>query len=603
MNSTYLWHKVDDVYTPIPYSTVFENLNAVAAYFYEMGLEKGDRIAMVLDNCPEYYYIDQAMMKLGLVNASVYPTVSEKDTAYILNDSGAKMVFVGNTFLLNKVRKVRNECPELKTIVTMFDSARFQQEDASIISYDQVVAKGKANYARYHDVIERIFQSLKQDDIATLIYTSGTTGIPKGAILSHGNFISNVVTAKKHIPQVSEKLRFLSFLPLSHVYERMATYYLSTFLGAEVAFAQGIETVAKNMAEISPSIILCVPRLLERVHERIMKSGVGDSTSAKIFRWSMDIGETYRKKKETGAFISPALAVKHKTADLLVFRKIRAKLGGKLDMIVSGGGALPQHIGEFFGNIGMRALEGYGLTETSPVMTINEYHRPVFGTAGRVMPEQTIAIQDIETGEIIARQSYDSFDPEYESGEGEILLKGPNVMQGYWNKPEETAQAIDQQGWFHTGDIGKYYKGNLKITDRLKNMLKTSLGKNIYPTPIENTYLQSHKIDQIFLVGDRREYVSAIVIPNPDELKRHFNLGDDYFDAHEPMIHDPKVIEWLEEDIKKLSNSLAKYERVKTFAVKRRPFSLEEGEMTPTQKIKRRVVEEKYKQEIEGLYV
>jgi len=290
-------------------------------------------------------------------------------------------------------------------------------------------------------------------------------------------------------------------------------------------------------------------------------------------------------------------------AEKLVFSKIKERLGGKIGLIISGGGALPQHVGEFFGNIGILVCEGYGLTETSPLVSINEYHRQIFGTVGRVCKCCTVALQNPETKEIHTIQSFESFDPKFESGEGEILVRGANVMKGYWNLPELTAEAIDKDGWFHTGDVGKFYKGYLKITDRIKNIIVNSFGKNVYPTPIENTYLKSPKIEQIFLIGDNQEYLTAIIVPSKEELKEVFGFKAEYFKSEDDFIDDPKVKSWIDADLKLLEKELGKFERVKSFCVKRKPFSLEAGELTPTQKAKRKFIMEKYSQQIKDMYV
>lgn len=271
--------------------------------------------------------------------------------------------------------------------------------------------------------------------------------------------------------------------------------------------------------------------------------------------------------------------------------------------MISGGAALPKNVGEFFGNLGIKILEGFGLTETSPVMSVTEYHRQVYGTVGRIIPGIEVAIQDVETKEFITIQTHDTFDESFECAEGEVIVRGHCVMKGYWKKPQETADVIDPQGWFHTGDIGRFYKGNLQITDRIKNMLVNAYGKNIYPTPVENTYLKSPKIEQIFLIGDKREYVTAIITPSKETLQETFNLNEDFFNRKEQFIGDQRIIDWLEEDVKKYSTELAKFERLKSFIVKRNPFSIEEGEITPTMKAKRKVIEKKYAGEIDEMYL
>jgi long-chain acyl-CoA synthetase len=342
---------------------------------------------------------------------------------------------------------------------------------------------------------------------------------------------------------------------------------------------------------------------LEKLEAKIKGNALAKGgLAAKIFLWSLNIGEQCRKTKEENKSIGFILSLKHRLAEKLVFSKIKAKLGGKLKLLVSGGGALPQHVGEFFGNIGIRCQQGFGLTETSPFVTVNEFERQIHGTSGRVAPRQQVAIQDIETKELITIQTYHNFKPDFESAEGEILCKGPNIMLGYYNNPSETALVMDTEGWFHTGDIGKFEKGYLKITDRYKNMLKTSLGKNIYPTPIENTYLQSDKIEQIFIIGDKKEFVTAIVIPKEEHLKDFFGLSKQFFEDETDVILDEKIKNWIQEDIKKLSQSLSNYARIRDFIVKRKAFTVDTGELTVTLKQKRKVIEDRYKIWIEKMY-
>ncbi len=357
------------------------------------------------------------------------------------------------------------------------------------------------------------------------------------------------------------------------------------------------------MGEAKPTIMACVPRLLEKVEDKVRRNAIEQGgLKYKIFLWAISIGEKHRKKKEAEKSIGLLLAMQHNLAEKLVYSKIKARMGGKVKLMVSGGGALAKFVGEFFGNIGIKVQEGYGLTETSPFITVNEFHRQVFGTTGRVGPSQQVAIQNYETMEMITVQSYDTFNPAFECEEGEILVKGPNIMKGYYNKPQETAEVMDQDGWFHTGDIGKFEEGYLKITDRLKNMLKTSLGKNIFPTPIENTYLKSDLIEQVFLIGDKQEYVTGIVVPNKEEMMKQFNLTESFFQQKDAFIQDEKIVSWIEADLKKFGSSLAKFEQMRNVLIKRNPFTIEEGEMTPTQKIKRKVVIEKYKTQIASLY-
>ena len=514
---------------------------------------------------------------------------------------------MGNQFLFKKILKVANNCPDLLRIIPVFDDYEkhigTQNINAGIISFANLIKEGEQTLEVHRKEIELMRNEVKPGDLSSLIYTSGTTGTPKGVMLTHANFVENVKVCLEQIPVIDKNETFLSFLPLSHVFERTATYHICCAMGCTMAFAQSLELLAKNMGEIRPSIMACVPRLLERIHDKAMKNGTAaGGIKAKIFLWALETGKSYREVLEAGKQPGFILSLKQKLAEKLVFSKIKEKTGGRLKFMISGGAALPKNVGEFFGNLGIKILEGFGLTETSPVMAVTEYHRQVYGTVGRVIPGIEVGIQDVDTKAFIAIQNHDTFDENFECAEGEIVVRGHCVMKGYWNKPEETAQVIDKDGWFHTGDIGRFFKGNLQITDRLKNMLVNAYGKNIYPTPVENTYLKSPKIEQIFLIGDKREYITAIVVPSKETLQETFNLKEEFFQQADAFIKDENILQWVEEDIKHLSNELAKFERIKHFKVKRNPFSIEEGEITPTLKAKRKVIEKKYAAAIDELY-
>ncbi|RYE18694.1 MAG: long-chain fatty acid--CoA ligase, partial [Sphingobacteriaceae bacterium] len=448
---------------------------------------------------------------------------------YILNDSGAKTLLIGSPFLLKKILKIANSCTELIRIIPVFDDYQKYTEkakfNAGIISFSALIAEGKQVLDAYQSTINSCRESILTSDISTLIYTSGTTGTPKGVMLTHYNLTQNVRASLEQITVIDKDDVFLSFLPLSHIFERTATYHVCMATGAKIAFAQSLELLAKNMAEIKPTVVSCVPRLLERIHDRAMKSGqASGGIKTKLFLWSLEKGRKFRVIKEAGKNPGMILSAENKLADKLVFSKIKEKTGGRLKFMLSGGGALPKNVGEFFGDLGIKILEGFGLTETSPVMAVTEYDRQVYGTVGRIIPRIEVAIQNIDTHKIYTIQTHNTFKPDFESEEGEIITRGHCVMKGYWNKPEETRNVIDEDGWFHTGDIGRFYKGNLQITDRLKNMLVNSFGKNVYPTPVENTYLKSPKIEQIFLIGDKREYITAIIIPPKDTLMETFGF-------------------------------------------------------------------------------
>lgn len=602
---TFLIHKKNTTWEEISFKDTLQRADSVSAFFLEKGIVKGDRLGLMIENSPEYVYYDQGIQQIGVINVSIYPTLSEHEVAYIINDSGIKAILVGNPFLFKKVLKVADNCKELKYIIPAF--AGFEKitvpEDVNleVIDFNTLLQK-TVSEAEQQEITKRRSEVLPSD-ISSLIYTSGTTGTPKGVMLTHNNFVENVNVCLQQIPVIDETETFLSFLPLSHVFERTATYHVCCAQGCKIAFAQSLELLAKNMGEVRPTVMSCVPRLLERIHDKAIKSGTaGGGLKAKIFTWALETGKDYRETKEAGKNPGLVLSTKKAIAEKLVFSKIKEKTGGRLKFMISGGAALPKNVGEFFGDLGIKILEGFGLTETSPVMSVTEYHRQVYGTVGRVIPGIEVGIQDVESKAMISIQTHHTFNEDFECAEGEVIVRGHCVMKGYFNKPAETAEAIDKDKWFHTGDIGRFYKGNLQITDRLKNMIVNAYGKNVYPTPVENIYLKSPKIDQLFLIGDKREFITAIIIPNKETLQETFNLQESFFQEEDEFIRNPEIIEWVEKDIKKISNELAKFERIKNFKIKRNPFSIDEGEITPTMKVKRRVVEKKYAEAINEMY-
>lgn len=604
---TFMTHKVGDTWIEISYKQALEKIDAISGWLLNIGIKKGDRLALIIENGPDYIYYDQALQQIGAINTSIYPTLSEAEVEYILNDSGAKTILVGNPFLLRKIVKIANNCPDLIRVIPAFDD--FEKSiaklnlNAGVVGLKQVIDEGLKMDDKYTSAINSAREAILPSDLSCLIYTSGTTGTPKGVMLTHFNLTENARNSLIQIPIIESTDVFLSFLPLSHVFERTATYHICLFTGSRMAFAQSLDLLAKNMAEVRPTVMNCVPRLLERIHDKAMKNGTSaGGVKSKIFLWALKIGREVRLAHEAGKKPGLILSQQHKIAEKLVFSKIKEKTGGRLKIMLSGGGALPKNIGEFFGDLGIKILEGFGLTETSPVMSVTETHRIIYGTVGRIIPGIEVAIQNVDTKHIYTIQTHDTFKEDFESEEGEIIVRGHCVMKGYWNKPEETATVIDTDGWFHTGDIGRYFRGNLQITDRLKNMLVNAYGKNIYPTPVENTYLKSPKIEQLFLIGDKREYLTAIIVPAKEGLQEAFNLSHEFFEKPDVFIDDKEIADWIGQDVKKYSNELAKFERIKNFKVKRNPFSIEDGEITPTMKAKRKVIEKKYAKTIDEMY-
>jgi long-chain acyl-CoA synthetase len=603
---TFLLQKRETTWEEISYKEVLHRADAISSYFLEMGVRKGDRLALIIDNSPDYVYYDQGLQQLGAVNVSVYPTLTEHEIEYILKDSNARAILVGNPFLFRKIQKIADNCPDLIRIIPAFSEMEKHLNnrlEAGVITLDDLIREGEASLSRNLKTINAAREAVLPSDLSSLIYTSGTTGTPKGVMLTHSNFVENVKVCLQQIPVINEQEVFLSFLPLSHVFERTATYHVCCAKGCQIAFAQSLELLARNMAEVRPTVMSCVPRLLERIYDKAMKNGTaGGGAKAKVFLWALQTGQKYRTALEAGKSPGLLLRMQQKLADQLVFSKIKEKTGGRLKFMLSGGAALSKTVGEFFGNLGIKILEGFGLTETSPVMSVTEFHRQVYGTVGRIIPGIEVGIQNVDTRQMITVQTHETFNENFECEEGEIVVRGHCVMKGYWNKPEDTKKVIDEEGWFHTGDIGRFYKGNLQITDRIKNMLVNAFGKNIYPSPVENTYLKSSKIEQIFLIGDKREYVTAIITPSKETLQEAFGLDEAFFERNELFIDDPEIIEWIGQDIRKLSNELAKFERIRNFRLKRRPFSIDSGEMTPKMSLKRKVIEKNYTDAIDELY-
>lgn len=603
---TFLIHKKNANWEEISFKETLERADSIATFFLNKEIAKGDRLGLMIENSPEYVYYDQGIQQIGAVNVSIYPTLSEHEVTYIINDSGIKAILIGNPFLYKKVLKVAANCKSLEYIIPAFSD--FDKIEipagvhAAILPFSALLATPVSEAEQA--LIRARRAEVLPEDVSSLIYTSGTTGTPKGVMLTHNNFVENVKVCLQQIPVIDKTETFLSFLPLSHVFERTATYHVCCAQGCKIAFAQSLELLAKNMGEVRPSIMSCVPRLLERIHDKAIKSGTAaGGLKANIFNWALKTGKDYREVKEAGKTPGLILSGKKALAEKLVFSKIKEKTGGRLKFMLSGGAALPKNVGEFFGDLGIKVLEGFGLTETSPVMSVTEYHRQVYGTVGRVIPGIEIGIQDVESKAIINIQTHHTFKEDFECAEGEIIVRGHCVMKGYFNKPAETAEAIDKDGWFHTGDIGRFYKGNLQITDRLKNMIVNAYGKNVYPTPVENIYLKSPKIDQLFLIGDKREYITAIIIPNKETLQETFNLPESFFQETGDFIANPDIVSWIAADINKIGNELAKFERIKHFIIKRNPFSIDEGEITPTMKVKRRIVEKKYIEAINAMYM
>lgn len=571
-----LMYKTDGAYKSIRYAELRRNVELFAFGLAALGLNKGDRVSIISENRPEWVVVDQAIAALGAVNVPVYPTMTAKQIEYIFNDAGVRFAVLSNQFQLNKVAKLSGCVPTLEQIILMSDRGK----DSETLSFSTIVEMGENFEKGDPGYLVASKRTIRPEDLLTIIYTSGTTGNPKGVMLTNRNLCTNIENSAEVLPLGPTDV-LLSFLPLCHSFERMAGYYTGFACGATIAYAESIETVRENMLEIRPTVVTTVPRLFERIQSRIMKQV--DSSSAVrrgIFSWALKIGRFYALQSRQGR-VSPSLRAAHLLADRLVFSKLKARTGGRIRFFVSGGAALGKEFGEFFEAIGLTIIEGYGLTESSPVIAVNRLGNYRFGTVGQPIPGVEVQI----------------------APDGEILARGSNIMRGYWRNAAATDEAVDQAGWLHTGDIGEIdAEGFLRITDRKKHLFISSGGKNIAPQPIENLFLSSKYIEQFMLVGDRRMFLTALIVPDFEVLKEYADQRGIRYASNAELTARPEITELIQRNIHQIQRDLANYERVRKFTLLDRQFTIEEGELTPTQKIRRKVIEERYAHLIEGMY-
>ena len=559
-------------YQDISYTQLGESVDAFSKGLCTLGVQKDDRVALLSENRPEWAITDFGSLKAGAVTVPMFSTLTAAQVSYILKDSGAKIICVSTASQLKKALSIRDEVPTLEHII-LFDSTE-DETPAGVIQFEDVCNRGKAV-----DSTEE--SNTSEDDITTIIYTSGTTGNPKGVMLTHANFISNLRACKSLI-DVGETDVLLSFLPLSHVFERLGGHYVPLFSGAKIAYAESTFTVARNMQEVSPTMMLSVPRLYETMHDRVLSAvQAGSPLKQKIFHWGVSVGSAVSSAIQQGKNPSAILRLQQGIADKLVFAKLKAATGGRLRFFVSGGAALPQSIAEFFHAAGILILEGYGLTETSPVISMNHPAKWKFGTVGVPVPGVEVQIAE----------------------DGEILTRGPHVMKGYFNNETETAEVIDADRWFHTGDIGIIdEEGFVKITDRKKNIIVLSNGKNVAPQPIESELVQSPFISQIMLIGNERKNLAALIVSNFDAIKAWAAENDIETTDLSAMLQAREIQQLIQREIRSRLTDFADFEQVRRFTLLEKEFSQEADEMTPTLKLKRNVIIEKYGDVIEGMY-
>lgn len=572
--------KINDQYTGITFSELRKNVEEFAIALLDLGLKKGDRVGIVSENRLEWIIADLACAITGLVDVPVFPTLTSRQLEYIYNNCSASAIIVSNTFQLGKILAHQQELHSVRHIIVMNDDAKgnhtFIKTMNSMINNAQSML---GNEERRRIIMEKAAEIIP-DDLMTVIYTSGTTGHPKGVMLTHGNVASNVFSCTGCYTITSDDT-MLSYLPLCHSYERVAGYLLPLAKGATVAFAESIDKVATNINEVRPTLMTSVPRLFERIQGRIINQMAKEKPAKqKIFSWALGVGTTWIRNKMQGKS-SIINSLQYSLADKLVFSKIRERMGGRIRTFVSGGAALKNDTAEFFLMQGLTILEGYGLTEASPVLSVNRPDSIEIGTVGKPLPNVEIKLSE----------------------EGEILARGKNIMLGYWNDNESTQEAITPDGWLRTGDIGVWTeKGNLKITDRLKHLFISSGGKNIAPTPVENLICHSKLIEQCVLIGENKPYCTALITPNFEELQLFAEKEGLIYRTNEELIQLPSVIRLFHRDIDHLQRDLAKYERIRKFTLLPRLLTVEDGELTPKMSIKRKIVEEKFRKEIEKMY-
>lgn len=546
-----------------------DNSHFLAYGLIQRGIKRGDRIGIISNNRPEWNFADYSIQLSGAVSVPIYPTISEHDLDYIIKDAGIKAMFISSAELLKRVQAVL-ERQQKEILLIVFNPI------PDTFNWTKLLEEGKANPAS--EVVDLVKKETKAEDLLTLLYTSGTTGFPKGVMLSHENLISNSFATQDLAP-FSPTWRALSFLPLNHVYERMLTT-LYIYMGVSIYYAESLETIVDNLKEVRPQIFATVPRLLEKVYDRIVSKGNDLSgIKRKLFFWALDLGLRYELDGKNGWWYEQQL----KLANKLIFNKWREALGGEIVVITSGGAALQERLARVFNAAQIKVLEGYGLTETSPVIAVNSFlpGGVCFGTVGKPVKNVQVKI----------------------ATDGEILVKGPSVMLGYYNKPEATAEVMDADGYFHTGDIGNFVEGGyLKITDRKKEIFKTSGGKYIAPLMIENKLKESSFIEQAMVIGEGRKFASAFLIPAFPALQEWCKKNNIEWTNPADMIRKPEIRKKMMEEVERVNKDLAQYERIKNPALIAQEWTIESGKMTPKLSLKRKVIMSEHQKEYAEIY-
>ncbi|MGA2362676.1 MAG: long-chain fatty acid--CoA ligase [Candidatus Aminicenantales bacterium] len=566
--------KKGGAYVPISTREFGEAVRDLCLGLNSLGFRAGDKLCLLSENRPEWVMTDFATLSAGGLTVPIYTTLVPDQIHYIIDDSDATVVVVSNTDHWKKIEPLRARLDKVRHYVMIEGPA-----PSGVISFQDLRDKGKALGAAMPGLFDDLLARVKPGDDASLIYTSGTTGTPKGVILTHENFLFNIRTVRGII-EFTENDVCLSFLPLSHVLERMVTFtYL--YAGCTVGYAESVEAVAQNLLELRPHIMVSVPRVFEKIYTKVMDQIlVSPVIRRKIFFWALNIGREFGARKLAGRPIPAGLGLRRSIAHKLVFSKIIARTGGRVRFFISGGAPLSREIAEFFYAFGLVVLEGYGLTETAPVLAVNTFENLKFGTVGKPIPGVEIRI----------------------AADGEILARGPNVMKGYYKKDAETREVMEG-GWFHTGDIGHLDEdGFLVITDRKKDLIVTSGGKNVAPQPIENILKLSPYIANAVVLGDRKRFVSALIVPEFEKLEAYARTHGIPFQDRDELVGNTRVVDFMRAEVEKATPLLASYERIKKIVLLGRDFDIEKGEITPSLKVRRSIIEGKYQDLIESMY-
>jgi long-chain acyl-CoA synthetase len=556
---------------------LLDRARLIAAGLHAIGVKRGDRVALLSESRVEWTLTDAGSIFASAIDVPIYPTLAPPQVRYILNDSGACVLFLENREKFIELKDMLGECPEIKHVI-FFESEGVTPAEGLTLS--QLEEKGRELEQRDLGHIERSAAQSSPDDLATIIYTSGTTGEPKGVMLTHSNLVSNLVDSSGHL-SFGEHDIALSVLPLSHVFERQAMY-MYLYKGMAVYFAESLQTIGPNLREVRPTVLVGVPRIFEKIYARIReRAAEAGRLSAAMLAWSVSVAREYAKYVIAHKPVPPVLKLKHSIASKLVFSKWQNAFGGRMRLLVSGGAALPEDLSYIYIGAGIPIVQGYGLTETSPVITTSRIEDNRVGTVGKAIPNVEIRIAE----------------------DGEIEVRGPNIMRGYYNKPEETRAVFTEDGWFKTGDIGALDEdGFLRITDRKKELFKTSGGKYISPQPIEQAIKGSRFVNQVVLIGAGRKFPAALIVPIWEQLESYCKLKGIEYKSHSELCRNPRIIDLIQRQIDGLTPDLAKYERIKKVALLENEFTIEGGELTPTLKVKRRVIDEKYWDVIEEIY-